>query len=124
MQVVRLTVNTDAAGAGSATDFSAKKGYIAAWELDFATTAATTATTTLSYVKGDGTVQTIDALAATNTDAKRYPMGAPTLPSGTPSTTNAAAWIPFHGKLRASVAAGGTSVTGAVTVTVYVGELI
>lgn len=121
MRIIELKVSTDGSGDGSATYPYPISGYLLAWDINFSASADAGTDTTLTCVSTSGAANTsIDSVANSNTDARRYPLAAANLP-GAAVGTDPVMPIVFSGRLKLTVAGGGASVTNAVVATVYIG---
>lgn len=122
MQTVILTLSTDAQGDGVVTDFTVRKGYVTSVHFNFAAGTDAGADTTLLCVSENGPNVTIETVANSATDVWKYPRALTNEPGSAAGTNDTP--IPFHGKLRVTMAQGGAEVTDAVTVTITVDNMV
>lgn len=122
MKIIELRVSTDASGDGSAITPHPVSGYIHSWYANFAsgTDAGADTTLTCSSISGEPDF-TIDAIANSKTDVRRYPRALTNAPSAAVGLNDTP--ILFCGKPKVTVAQGGANVANAVIVTLVIVEM-
>jgi hypothetical protein len=118
MDIVQLSVDSAADGAGAATDAVVRSGRILAGGIDYHASAAAGTDVVISVVNPAGPALSILTVTNNKTDGWYYPRAGAVSPANA-AITNSAVPIPFHGNLQVAVAEAGGALVGAVKVTIF-----